>query len=337
VCCSMLVVVCSYSLDESTKFRSWMIEHGKVYSSHEEHIYRRSNFLQTEQMVKEHNNGNHSYTLGHNQFSDMTFGEFHQEKLMAEQHCSATSKRLPRLALENDTRYKLQLPASVDWRKKGIVSPVKKQGHCGSCWAFSTIAAMEAHMALAFNDHVILSEQQLLDCAQAFDNHGCNGGLPSHAFEYIHYNHGLMSEEDYPYLANQSAKCNFNLAKAEAWVGKIHNVTSKDEDELQEAVAEHGPVSIAYQVASDFKQYKEGVYDSTICKSGPEDVNHAVLAVGYGTDSTGKAYWIVKNSWGTDWGMDGYFNIARGKNMCGLADCASYPQVEDKDYVMIFD
>lgn len=324
----MMLSAYSYSLHESAKFGSWMKKHGKMYMSREEHSYRKSIFLQTEKMIKEHNSGNHSYTLGHNQFSDMTFTEFQKKMLMAEQHCSATEHSSKQIEIDN--RQRLLLPDAVDWRLKGIVSPVKNQGHCGSCWAFSTIAAMESHMTLAFNEHVILSEQQLLDCAQAFDNHGCNGGLPSHAFEYIHYNHGLMSEQDYPYLANQSAKCFFNPAKAEAFVGKINNITAKDEQELTEAVAMYGPVSIAYQVASDFKQYKNGVYDSTVCKSGPEDVNHAVLAVGYGTDYNGKPYWIVKNSWGTSWGMEGYFNIARGKNMCGLADCASFPSVQDK-------
>ena len=107
---------------------------------------------------------------------------------------------------------------------------------------------------------------------------------------------------------------------------QVVNITSQDEVELMVAVGTVGPVSIAFQVVSDFRFYKSGVYESSECHSGEKDVNHAVLAVGYGVED-GKDHWIVKNSWGPKWGIDGFFQIARGHNMCGLADCASYPVV----------
>uniref|UniRef100_A0A7S4DMN1 Peptidase C1A papain C-terminal domain-containing protein n=1 Tax=Lotharella globosa TaxID=91324 RepID=A0A7S4DMN1_9EUKA len=150
--------------------------------------------------------------------------------------------------------------------------------------------------------------------------------LPSQAFEFVRYNGGLDTEAAYPYEGKDDT-CRFSNASVGATVKSQVNITFQDEDELLKAVATAGPVSIAFQVASDFRFYKQGVYDSTVCKSGQKDVNHAVLAVGFDTDEDGKDYWIVKNSWGASWGVDGYFNIVRGKNMCGLADCASYPIV----------
>ncbi|CAN0194355.1 unnamed protein product, partial [Phaeothamnion confervicola] len=148
---------------------------------------------------------------------------------------------------------------------------------------------------------VSLSEQQLVDCAQDFDNHGCNGGLPSHAFEYIRYTGGLDTEEAYPYFAKDNA-CKYDSLGVGATVQAAVNITYQDENELQAAIAFVGPVSIAFQVTSDFKSYAGGVYDNPTCGSLPDEVNHAVLAVGYGTDEGGKNgggdYWIVKNSWG---------------------------------------
>ncbi|KAF1790610.1 Cysteine peptidase, asparagine active site [Phytophthora cactorum] len=230
--------------------------------------------------------------------------------------CSATET--------NDVVYG-EVPVQKDWRADGAVSPVKNQGKCGSCWTFSTTGCLESHVKLKHGEFTILSEQNLLDCAQNFDNHGCNGGLPSHAFEYVKYNGGLDTEETYPYEAKEG-KCKFNTYHVGAQVDQVVNITARNENELKAAVGSTGPVSIAFQVVSDFRFYKSGVYESKECHSGEKDVNHAVLAVGYGVED-GKNHWIVKNSWGTKWGMDGFFQIARGSNMCGVADCASYPVV----------
>uniref|UniRef100_A0A8D2MQP8 Cathepsin H n=1 Tax=Zonotrichia albicollis TaxID=44394 RepID=A0A8D2MQP8_ZONAL len=167
------------------------------------------------------------------------------------------------------------------------------------------------------------AEQQLVDCAQAFNNHGCSGGLPSQAFEYILYNKGLMGEDSYPYRA-KNGTCKFQPEKAIAFVKDVINITQYDEDGMVEAVGKHNPVSFAFEVTSDFMHYRKGVYSNPRCEHTPDKVNHAVLAVGYGEED-GTPYWIVKNSWGRLWGMQGYFLIERGKNMCGLAACASYP------------
>ncbi|NXV09143.1 CATH protein, partial [Cettia cetti] len=243
-------------------------------------------------------------------------------------------------------------PDSIDWRKKGnFVTPVKNQGACGSCWTFSTTGCLESAIAIATGKLLSLAEQQLVDCAQAFNNHGCSGGLPSQAFEYILYNKGLMGEDSYPYrakvssgcsqhsprgtagpgtgsnsssLSPQNGTCKFQPEKAIAFVKDVINITQYDEDGMVEAVGKHNPVSFAFEVTSNFMHYRKGVYSNPRCEHTPDKVNHAVLAVGYGEED-GTPYWIVKNSWGRLWGMQGYFLIERGKNMCGLAACASYP------------
>lgn len=169
-----------------------------------------------------------------------------------------------------------------------------------------------------------LSEQQLVDCAGAFDNHGCNGGLPSHAFEYISYAGGLTDEANYPYVATTN-NCSFSSIDPVILVeGGSVNISTSEVD-LQQALFQHGPVSVAFQVIDGFRDYTSGVYHNVTCKNGPMDVNHAVLAVGFGTDAQGMDYWLIKNSWGASWGDNGYFKLQRGVNMCGIAQCNSYP------------
>jgi len=223
-----------------------------------------------------------------------------------------------------------EAPDAIDWREKiGRNWHVKNQGHCGSCWTFSTVGALEAHYALQHGKLANFSEQQLVDCAGAFNNHGCNGGLPSQAFEYIYYNGGIDSEIAYPYTAVTGPTCKYD-GKPAGKVARSVNITALGEEELRDAVGTRGPVSIAYQVSQDFRFYKSGVYDGK-CDASPGKVNHAVVAVGYDSaDKTTYAlpYWTVRNSWGPDWGEHGYFRIKRGVNKCGLSDCASFPEMQ---------
>jgi len=174
-----------------------------------------------------------------------------------------------------------------------------------------------------------LSEQNLIDCAGDFNNNGCNGGLPSQAFEYIRFNDGINLESVYPYEGvDNLCRYNESYAAIGATVKDVHNITAYDEDGILEAVASRGPVAIAFQVISGFSLYTGGVYSVDNCGTTTDDVNHAVLAVGYGTDwISGLPFWTVKNSWSAEWGVDGYFYIERGVNMCALSACASYPIV----------
>ena len=215
-------------------------------------------------------------------------------------------------------------PSSWDWREHGGVSPVKNQGSCGSCWTFSTVGALEAHSLVKYGKFTPLSEQQLVDCAQAFDNHGCEGGLPSHAFEYVMHAGGISTETDYVYTATDDPCTVDKSTFALDVLSGSFNVTEGDEGSLQTAVY-LGPVSVAFEVVDGFRDYATGVYTSTVCGNTPMDVNHAVLAVGYGVDDQGMEYWIIKNSWGAAWGDEGFFKMEKGVNMCGVAMCNSYP------------
>nr|GEY77877.1 cysteine proteinase 3-like [Tanacetum cinerariifolium] len=205
-----------------------------------------------------------------------------------------------------------------------FVGPVKNQGSCGSCWTFSTTGALEAAYAQAYEKSVSLFKQQLVDYASDFNNFGCNDGLPLQAFEYIKYNGGLDLEEAYPYTEVDGVS-KYSSENAAIHVLETVNIIMGAEDELKHAVGVVRPVSVAYQVSGDFKQYTGGFYTNDSCGIDPmSDVNHAVVAVGYGEEN-GVPYWLIKNSWGADWGLGGYYKIEMGKNMCGVATCAYYP------------
>lgn len=319
-----IVSLFTIAIASEISFDEWLIKFEKTEYALDpaKMALRRSIYEQNVKEIEEHNAQNLTWTMGVNAYTDLTWEEFKEYfHLNDPQHCSATGRKsLP--------PPETSLPDAVDWRKKGMVTPVKNQGSCGSCWTFSTTGAVESAWAIAGNPLISLAEQQLVDCAGGFENHGCNGGLPSQAFQYLMWAGGQEKESDYKYTARDGS-CKFDPKKVAAKISDEFNITQGDESDtgLPGAIVKN-PVSICYQVASDFRNYRSGVYVSKVCKSGPMDVNHAVLAVGYDTDpSTKLPYYWVKNSWGTSFGIEGYFKIVRGKNMCGLATCSSYPIV----------
>jgi len=303
-------------------FSDFLTKFNKAYNfgelTHREQVYQ-----QTLREIDAINRQNLSWTAGVNEWSDLTWEEFEGRFLMAPQDCSATEKgnhvmsgNVPSGPNED----------TFDWRDKGKVTAVKNQGSCGSCWAFSTIGAVESAVSIKSGQPpATYSEQQLVDCAQGFKNMGCRGGLPSQAFQYILWQRGIASSAAYAYTG-RDGKCRYNSSMPGAKISNEVNITLGNENEMIDAIRNVGPVSVAYQVSGDFRSYKSGVYDSTQCRSGPKDVNHAVLAVGTGgPPSTQKPYYIIKNSWGTSFGISGYFWMVRGKNMCGVATCSAYP------------
>ncbi|KAL7861650.1 hypothetical protein SRHO_G00130910 [Serrasalmus rhombeus] len=325
---SALVIVAgaaSVSLEDQ-EFHTWKLKFGKSYGSVEEEAQRKMIWLDNRKLVLVHNmlsdQGLKSYRLGMNFFADMD----NQEYLKMFNGCLGSFKETE---FDNATTFfqpvvGAALPRTVDWRKKGYVTEVKDQCHCGSCWAFSAAGALEGQMFKKKKKLVSLSVQQLVDCSWYFGNHGCKGGWPHMAFKYIKSSGGLEKASVYPYQAKEG-KCRYDNQKAWAKCSKYIKVPAK-EKALKNAVATIGPISVAIDASRhSFQLYESGVYDEPNCSS--TNVTHAVLAVGYGTFKR-KDYWLIKNSWGVNWGDKGYIKMSRNKNnQCGIATHAYYPVV----------
>ncbi|PIA56943.1 hypothetical protein AQUCO_00700949v1 [Aquilegia coerulea] len=333
---SMSVLVCSSLADDFsivgyapedlscidkliTLFESWMSKHGKSYESFEEKLHRFELFKENLKHIDETNKKVTSYWLGLNEFADMSHEEFKSKYLglKGEVHERKESTK------EFSHRDIVDLPKAVDWRKKGAVTPIKNQGGCGSCWAFSTVAAVEGINQIVTGNLTSLSEQELIDCDTGFNN-GCSGGLMDYAFEYIVSNGGLHKEDDYPYLMEEG-RC--EEKKEETQVVTItgyEDVPKNDEVSLIKALSQQ-PLSVAIEASGrDFQFYSGGVFNG---HCGTE-LDLGVAAVGYGS-LKGMDYIIVKNSWGPKWGEKGYIRMKRNtgkpEGLCGINSLASYP------------
>ena len=237
------------------------------------------------------------------------------------------------------------VPQSLDWRTKGVVTPVKTQGHCGSCWAFSAVETIESALALATGEPPVpLSVEQILVCC-ATQHHSqcssCMGGDPIAAYRYVQDNStGLDSEADYPYDEHTDpfvpppcrATSNKPVAKVNSWSYAVPRCaggsclpleTGDKEEALVAAVAQYGPVSICIDAEESFIKYKSGVYNGP-CSSDVWKQNHCVSIVGYDVE---EKYWLVRNTWGTGWGEDGYIRMAMGSNLCGITNEATIANV----------
>jgi C1A family cysteine protease len=278
-------------------------------------------FVANDLVIAAHNAGNSTYTLGHNQFSGLTHSEFKAMYLSAPMPARPVGADVHRAG---DTAP----PASVDWTTKGAVTAVKDQAQCGSCWAFSTTGGLEGAFFLSKGKLQSFSEQQLVSCATASGNQGCNGGLMDKAFAWEQSQGGLCSETDYPYTSGAGATGTCKAGCKAVAGSKISKFTDveKTEAAMTSAVAQQ-PVSIAIEAdQQSFQLYASGVVTG---KCGTQ-LDHGVLAVGYGTDGSTK-YWKVKNSWGATWGMEGYVLLERGNpqagGQCGILMSASYPTI----------
>ncbi|XP_054713140.1 procathepsin L-like [Uloborus diversus] len=296
--------------------------YGKTYTGREEAERR---FAWEEHIAKiVHHNiradlGQHSFRRGLNKYADMRHEEF--VKVMN----GFRPKNVPSNASAWVPPSNVKIPDQVDWRTKGLVTGVKDQGQCGSCWAFSTTGSLEGQHKKKTGDLVSLSEQNLVDCSGPEGNDGCEGGLMDSAFDYIKQNKGIDTEKSYPYTA-EDGSCHFKRANVGATVTGYVDIPSGDEEALKKAVATVGPVSVAIDASHDsFQTYLNGVYDEPECSTS--ELDHGVLVVGYGTED-GRDYWLVKNSWGPSWGIKGYIKMSRNSNnQCGIATQASYPLV----------
>ncbi|XP_045171276.2 procathepsin L-like [Mercenaria mercenaria] len=302
----------------------WMIfkkTYNRTYVDANEEVRRRLYWEDTLQFIRDHNEkfnrGETTFTVKENDFADMAEDEF-EEIYLRGLILPEVEEEYPKALTEPDP----EAPLEMDWRRHGLVSNVKNQGRCGSCWAFSALGSLEGQHKKKHNSLKDLSEQNLVDCANyKYGNYGCRGGWMNNAFNYVK-KYGVDSESCYPYVAKDQT-CRFKSHCRAAKDGGAQNI-GKSEHSLQSSLGSVGPIAIAMDVNNrNFWYYHKGIYDYSRCNSGRP--NHAMLVVGYGKVGY-KQYWIIKNSWGTGWGDSGYVFAAKGTgDRCGISKWASYP------------
>ena len=285
----------------AVKFDAWLQKYNVKMASPEEEKYRLAVFTENYEKIQNHP-ASSSYKLGENQFMIITKQEFKAIHL----GLKGDKPKAEKLHLNNGVT-----ASDVDWRKKGAVNPVKDQAQCGSCWAFSTVGALEGADFLKNGELRSFSEQDLVDCSTSYGNQGCNGGLMDQAFSYVK-DKGIASEASYPYKAvDQKCKKSTSIFSISGYT----DVPSGDCDSLLNALNQQ-PVAIGVD-AEEWQFYSGGVFNN--CGS---NLDHGVVLIGY--ESANNAY-IVRNSWGASWGESGYIRLSSG-NTCGICNTASYPQ-----------
>jgi cathepsin L len=292
-----------------------MRETNQFYTG-EEYQARFGIWMSNKRIVQEHNGANLGFTLAVNKLAHLTPAEYR----------SLLGFRMNKAEQKAAELSSFKASDSVDWRQKGVVNPVKDQAQCGSCWAFSTVQGQESAWAIAKGQLLSLSEQNLVDCVTSC--YGCNGGLMTSAFTYVISKQAgkWNTEDDYPYTA-KDGKCQFNAGKGVSFTKSYVNVAAGSESDLAAKVESMGPACIAIDASHySFQLYNGGVYDEKSCS--PRNLDHGVGCVGFGVEGSVK-YWIVRNSWGQNWGEKGYIRMVKDKsNQCGEATMACLPIVQ---------
>jgi cathepsin F len=311
-------------------FEAFKTQYGKVYETPELEALRFDYFLENMKRAEELNEENGEPAYGVTPFMDLSSAEFRRTYLGFRPRTGQDA--IDRLSYPvQQSPVDVQSVASFDWRPKGAVTPVKDQGQCGSCWAFSATQAVESAWFLAGHTLPILAPQQTTSCDKV--DQGCNGGDTISAYKYIE-SVGLETEAAYPYVSGttgQTGKCKFNSSSVVATMTNftyatppcMDSCTKQNEETLANNIASTGPASICVNAGNNWQVYTGGVIKSG-CPGAYTDLDHCVHLVGWNTNSAGVKYWIVKNSWASSWGEKGYIYLAFGKNMCGIADEATF-------------
>ncbi|XP_046647085.1 ervatamin-B-like [Daphnia pulicaria] len=331
----VILAVAVADKDDDFLWKSFKLEHRKNHPPEKE-LSRKKNFLKQQRRIEKHNRENNRWKMAHSRFSDMT----DQEKSVV--RGARMMKRKPQ---NNATNFPDDVPRNVlnrplpnfiDYRANKCLQPIRNQGHCGSCWAFSAITALEFSKCKKTGVAVSLSEQMLIDCDNS--NSGCGGGDYTRAWQYAYDKGGAMTSTSYPYVSgaiNQtSVSCKFNSTSVAVnvasydWTYPYPNATV-----TMTYLQNFGPLPTTIKVLDSLFNYASGVYSDPACIVADEnDVDHAVVIVGYGTTAAtatvpATPYWIVRNTWGTGWGLSGYFFIRRGVNMCNIESWTAYVRV----------
>lgn len=316
----VLLACCSLCFADPA-WEQYKLEFGKVYND-EEDTTRYETWKKNMADIEFHNSNyadDHGYTQGMNQFTDMTEDEF-QANYIGCYKADDEEKEDVTMHVADDT----PVPNSVDWRSRGYVGPVKNQGRCGSCYSFSATGGLEGQWFKKTGQLLSLSEKQIVDCSGRYGNMGCRGGRYQSSWQYLRDAGGSQSESSYPYQPRQGW-CRANRQHFVAHVTGYRQV-GRGENSLTQALASVGPVSVAIDASRPgFRSYRGGVFYDPRCSS--TRLNHAVLAVGYGSEG-GQDYYLVKNSWGSQYGVGGYVKMARNRNNnCGISNDCAYPTV----------
>ncbi|XP_068667024.1 senescence-specific cysteine protease SAG39-like [Aristolochia californica] len=301
------------------RYELWLEQYRPTYKDDKEKQYRFMVYQSNVLFIDSFNSQNHSFKLLDNKFADQTNDEFRGKYLGYGFNLSHEHEKTP-FRYENMTGP----PISVDWRKKGAVTHVKDQGQCGGCWAFSAVAAVEGITQLKTGKLLSLSEQELIDCDVGGENLGCRGGYMENAFQFIKKNGGVTTESNYPYTGTDESCNKSELKSHQAIINGYENVPPNSEKSLVAAAAGQ-PISVAVDAGSKaFQFYARGIFHGD-CGN---QLNHGVTLVGYGVEENSE-HWLVKNSWGTQWGEAGYMrmkrNVSSKQGLCGIAMKASYP------------
>jgi C1A family cysteine protease len=321
-----------YVLKGKQLFEEFKSTYGKVYETAELEAMRFNFFLENLVRAERLNEENGEPAYGVTQFMDLSASEFARTYLNFRPKTGQAA--IDRLSMPVEQPIiGGESPASFDWRPKGAVTPVKDQGQCGSCWAFSATQAVESAWFLAGNTLPILAPQQIVSCDNKGQDQGCNGGDTITAYTYIEAN-GMMTEASFPYTSGttgQDGKCKFNSSSVVARMTNFTYATppctdsckSQNEETLATNIASTGPASICVNAGNNWQVYTGGVIKAG-CPGAYTDLDHCVHLVGWNTNKAGLKYWIVKNSWAASWGEKGYINIKMGSNLCGIADEATF-------------
>jgi len=305
---------CDKNNDE---FQRYTEQFGKTYANDDERLERERIYYDNMKMIEEENKKGNSFTLGETSFTDMSNDEFKKQYLG---FVDMNAMQVDLSSAENHTLQRATLPSSVDWRNSYAVTEVKNQNPCGVCWSFATAGAIEGIRAIRTNSRAVSLSTQEMQCKLG---HSCSGatagGTLTEGIRYTQQN-GLASWANYPFVSSRSTCLN---EPREIQVGQItgYRNVPRDMNSLMDALAQQ-PVSVAVnaQYGGPIQHYRGGII-SEYCST---QLDHAVLAVGYGSEN-GQQYWLIKNSWGSNWGERGYFRLVRGQNECGVLQWAVYP------------